>query len=122
MGWWRSRRRGGAGLALLALAVQIVLSFGHIHLEDLRPASAATAAQATPSQPAPAHRQPLPGQPDDDCPICIAIHLAASGVVSVPPAVALPSEFVRIAHPADAARRFFPARYVLFRTRAPPTA
>ena len=38
MVWWRSRRRGGAGLGLLALLVQLVLSFGHIHPEDLRPA------------------------------------------------------------------------------------
>jgi hypothetical protein len=121
MAWWRSRRRGGAGLALLALAVQIVLSFGHLHLQDLQPGLAAATAYAEPFDRAPAHRQG-PGVPDNGCPICIAMHLTASGVVSVPPAVVVPSEYNRIAHQTSAMRRFSPARYVLFRTRAPPAA
>lgn len=121
MRWWRSRRRGGAGLALLALVVQVVLSFGHLHLDDLRPVSSATT-QAASFHPAPAHRRLPPGAPEDDCPICVVMHLAASGVVSAPPAIAIPTGFSPIAHSSDAARHFSPARYVLFRTRAPPAA
>jgi len=120
MDWWRSRRRGGAGLGLLALLVQIVLSFGHIHPEDLRPASAppvAALAHQSPSQP-----DTPPGHPDDHCPICMAVQLAASGLVATPPVVTIPSEFSRVAHPATAPRDITVARYVLFRTRAPPTA
>ena len=115
MAWWRSRRRRGAGLALLALLVQIVLSFGHLHLQDLAPAPAATAAVP---QTAPAHSPP--GHPDNDCPICIAIHMAASGLVAVPPAIAAPHELGRITQTWHAARDISVARYVLFRTRAPP--
>ena len=52
----------------------------------------------------------------------MAVQLAAAGVASTPPVVALPSAFARIAHPAAAARDITVARYVLFRTRAPPLA
>jgi hypothetical protein len=120
MSWWRSRRRCGAGLGLLALLVQIILSFGHIHPEDFGPPAArpiAALAHQSPSQP-----EAPPGHPDDHCPICMTVQLAAAGVVSTPPVVALPSTFARIAHPAAAARDITVARYVLFRTRAPPLA
>ncbi|HLH87116.1 MAG TPA: hypothetical protein VKX28_01555 [Xanthobacteraceae bacterium] len=120
MNWWRSRRRCGAGLGLLALLVQNVLAFGHIHPEDFQPATArpmAALAHQSPSQP-----DTPPGQPDDHCPICMAVQLAAVGVVSTPPVVALPSEFVRVTHSATVAREISVARYVLFRTRAPPIA
>ena len=101
--------------------MQIVLSFGHLHLQDIAPAPA-TAAVASASLPhtAPAHRHLPPGQPDDDCPICVAIHMAASGLVAVPPALAAPSELGRITQTWHAARDISVARYVLFRTRAPP--
>ena len=123
MAWWRSRRRRGAGLGLLALLVQIVLSFGHLHLQDIAPAPAAAAsAAASLAQTAPAHRHLPPGLPDDDCPICAAIHVAASGLVAVPPVLAAPSELGRITQTWHAVRDIPVARYVLFRTRAPPVA
>jgi hypothetical protein len=118
MAWWRSRRRRGAGLGLLALLVQIVLSFGHLHLQDIAPA----AASASLAQTAPAHRHLPPGLPDDDCPICAAMHVAASGLVAVPPVLVAPSEFGRITQTWHAVRDVPVARYVLFRTRAPPVA
>jgi hypothetical protein len=121
MNWWRSRRRGGAGLGLLALLVQIVLSFGHLHLQDIRPAAAAPAPKVALSRPEPAQQHVPPGLPDDDCPICMAVHMAASGLVSVPPALSLPTEFSRIAHSTRPARDITVARYILYRTRAPPT-
>jgi hypothetical protein len=119
MSWWRSRRRGGAGLGLLALLVQIVLSFGHIHAEDFQPAARPVAALAHQS---PSYPKTPPGHPDDNCPICMAVQLAAAGVVAAPPILALPSAFIRIAHRATVAHDISVARYVLFRTRAPPIA
>jgi hypothetical protein len=121
MAWWRSRRRVGAGLCLLALLVQIVLSFGHLHLQDIARAPAVTAPHSAALAQS-KHRQAPPGQPDDDCPICMAVHMAASGLVSAPPAIAIPIEFARIVHISRTARDFSVTRYVLFRTRAPPVA
>jgi hypothetical protein len=117
---WRSRRRLGAGLGLLALVVQLALSFGHLHLKDTGLVSVAAPALAGHSLPSP--QQIPPGHPDDDCPICIALHLAAAGVAPLAPSIALPSEFTEKVQPPSAVRLLSPVRYVLFRTRAPPTA
>jgi hypothetical protein len=120
MDWWRSKRRSGAGLALLALLVQIVLSFGHLHLQDLRAPETVAVAQA--AQPDTSQHHPSPALPDDDCPICMAMHMAAAGVVAAPPAIAVPTAFSRIDRAAPTAPDVAVARYILFRTRAPPTA
>ena len=47
MGWFRSRARLGSYLALLALAFQLALSFGHVHLDHVAPASAGAMAIAS---------------------------------------------------------------------------
>src|SRR5262245_32631294 len=39
MGWLRSRSRWGSYLALFALAFQLALSFGHVHIEGGEPLS-----------------------------------------------------------------------------------
>ena len=45
MRWFRTRSRWGSCLALVALALQLALSFGHIHLKDVlgEPHSSASA-------------------------------------------------------------------------------
>jgi hypothetical protein len=40
MGWFRSRSRLGSYLALFALAFQLAVSFGHVHLDHIAPTSA----------------------------------------------------------------------------------
>jgi hypothetical protein len=42
MSWFRSHARLGSCVALLALALQLVLSFGHIHRKDILAVSAPT--------------------------------------------------------------------------------
>lgn len=129
MHWWRSKRRAGVGLGLFALSVQLILSFGHIHPQDVLPPSAFAAVptvllfsganiSATPAE----HHAPN-GLPDDDCPICMAMHIAASGLLPAPPIVVLPSDFDRVSK--NAAFEEFNLgvrRYALFQTRAPPLA
>jgi hypothetical protein len=132
MHWWRSKRRSGVGLGLFALAVQLLLSFGHIHAQDVLPPSAFAAVPATPLLPGAKianissvpteHRAPN-GLPDDDCPICMAMHMTASGLLPVPPFAVVPIDFDRVAkntpfEELDLSVR----RYALFRTRAPPFA
>jgi hypothetical protein len=92
MGWFRSRARWGSYLALFALAVQLALSFGHVHLEDgtpvvghasalfaVHPANAAAAVD-------PAGKE-FPALADDHCPICTLIHLAGTLVPATAPAL-----------------------------------
>jgi hypothetical protein len=83
MGWFRSNRRMGGGLALIALVIHLVLSFGHLHVATSENAVAATLASAEQTLSVPgAPAQPLthPGLADP-CAICANIHLAASLLV-----------------------------------------
>jgi hypothetical protein len=129
MQWWRSKRRAGVGLGLFALAIQLILSFGHVHPQDVLSPSAVAAASTTLLFPGaklssvPAQHRTPNGLPDDDCPICMAMHITASGLLPTPPSVVLPSEFARVSKNA-ALEKFDLSvrRYALFQTRAPPFA
>ena len=85
MHWFRWNRRRTTYAALFALALQLALSFGHVHLGDVALGSSAAAAQK-PSEPA----APAGTVPDGDegCAICAIIGLA--GTPLVPDAPALP--------------------------------
>jgi hypothetical protein len=120
----RSIRRLGAGLGLFALLLQLALSFGHVHPEDLPGVSAAsTAAVAGKVQSAnPAQDRHTPGTPHDDCPICAAMHLAGTIVLPDPPALAVPAQFTVTVFLADDLVAIVIPRRLPFQTRAPPTA
>ncbi len=127
MGWVRGHKRHGALLALAALAFQIVLSFGHVHLDSVGQASApghhavahnVTAANASPQAPA-----QNPGTDDDYCAICASIYLASTSLVAAPPVpMPVPLQFSRIEHVFAAEHGFDTPRVTAFRSRAPPTA
>lgn len=85
MKWFRSNIRHGTRLALLALSIQFVLSFGHFH--------AIAPAQATPLAAHLEHatRDAPPSNPDSDqaadlCAICAVVAMVNSAM----PAPALP--------------------------------
>jgi hypothetical protein len=114
MNWVRSNIKHGSRLALFALALQFVLSFGHFH---------GLAAQAAPAvqslQQAPFDRDS--DQPSHDaCEICAVIAMAGTGLSATPPLLALPQavEFLYLTT-ATGFVRFDPAR-VAFQPRAPP--
>jgi hypothetical protein len=126
MNWFRSRIQSGARLALFALAVQMVLSFGHMHRDDLGlpplPASDQTqiafdAARAQAKQSADRNQQPARG---DYCPICDSMALIATAVPSLPPVLIVPAPIRQIwPDPAHLTRA--PTRLALsFQARAPP--
>jgi hypothetical protein len=124
MRWFRANIRFGSRLALFALAVQVVLSFGHVHFSDLGGTASANAVVASgvdgPIKKAPGHP---PGTPfDPACAICALIQLASTSTPSVPP-VLLPPTVVGVftlATPEQAALAASPP--ASFRARAPPFA
>jgi hypothetical protein len=118
---WQSRRRIAAAVGLMAMLLQLCVSFGHVHAGDLlRAVSLQTSGCATPSD---CSRKVPPGLPDDDCPICAAVHMAATGVPPTPPTLALPAEFATLAHrPFIVAFHGAARRHSPFQTRAPPLA
>jgi hypothetical protein len=101
MGWGHRYRRHGAYLALLALALQIVLSFGHVDLGGIVGPAHLTLAgkQNTAVTQAP---QPGPAQSSGDdnvyCPICASIFLVSNSFVSEPPKLPVPDGFERTIH------------------------
>ena len=125
MGWVHRYRRLGASLALLALALQIVLSFGHVDLGGIVGPThlALSGKQNTAVAQAP---QPGPTQTSGDtegyCPICASIFLVANSFVSNPPKLPVPEGFERTIHSISIDRGIFPPRSVVFRSRAPPAA
>jgi hypothetical protein len=89
-------------LALMALAVQLVLSFGHIHTgqvhtgqvhtDGLAHATTVIAQADSEHAPvAPAHH----GGVVDDCAICASIHLAGTLLSASPPVLAVPPPIAR---------------------------
>ena len=121
MGWLRSNRRYYGYLSLATLALQIVLSSGHVHLGVARASSIATVSDM--AAPAP---QPLPTQPGDHgigcCAICAAINLAANSFVPSVPQLEVPIAWQRIEHSDWPALVFVALRATPFQSRAPPSA
>jgi len=118
MRWIRRNSRFGSWTAILALAIQLVLSFGHVHFESFQGSSAVIASSS----------QPQSNTSDDDergaghkfCAICVALNLTSSSVL---PTVELPAtpvdhshQWISALHPAQ----FSESLYFLFQPRAPP--
>jgi hypothetical protein len=127
MDWVHRHKRHGAVLALAALALQIVLAFGHVHLNlrgsvgDMRAPIAAphyrSLAQTSPQAPA-----QNPSDDDDYCAICASIFLASTSFTPAPPALPVPVDFQRIERSFDNARGCAEPRRFAFQSRAPPAA
>ncbi len=123
MGWVDRHKRHGAVLGLIALALQIVLTFGHVHLRDVAQGSQAAvsehAALAQTKSQAPGQN---PGDADDYCAVCASIFLASSAFAPAPPQLPVPANFQRVEHSFNAARPLAEPPRLAFRSRAPPTA
>jgi hypothetical protein len=123
MRWFRANAKFGGRLALFALALQIALSFGHIHREDIygpARATAAIAAAAVADNSAPSDRSSK--HSDDYCAICATMSLLGSSFVATAPQLPLPVVSHFIDHVDRVAAIFVPTRRASFQSRAPPAA
>jgi len=118
MRWFRANVRVGAWCALVAMALQLALTFGHVHASVGSAASPWLTAQS-PAAPSDGPRVPLKPL-IDHCAICAVIHMAGAGVP--PAAVSLP-----LPRPVTAARLSFSgnseptsSRPLRVRARGPP--
>ncbi|HLN11515.1 MAG TPA: DUF2946 family protein [Xanthobacteraceae bacterium] len=128
MRWFRANRRSCGWLALFALAVQIGLSFGHLHADDdghriVGPIVAALSGGNVPTDagpvPRPADHEPH-GLADDTCAICAVMALASSLVLPEAPALALPAGVLDAPAP-DRSAALAPGDHPLQpRARSPP--
>jgi len=122
MGWFRSNRGIAAWAAFFALACQLVLSFGHVHVGNFSAGSAAWVTTETgdvsPSSP---EKNPadLAG---DFCAICANISLVGTVVLPILAILLLPGFFIETLHWSFAARKPDPFDYLPFSARGPPHA
>jgi hypothetical protein len=130
MNFVHRHKRRGALLALAALALQITLAFGHVHLNDLHlrgVSGGSDGAKIAPHHTMLAQTSPqAPAQnsnDDDYCAICASIFLVSNSFTPAPPAVPVPVGFQRIEHSFDHARGCIEQRRrFAFQSRAPPAA
>jgi hypothetical protein len=115
MKWFRSNIRHGARFALIALAVQFALSFGHFH---------GIVAQAAPS--IQSAQQQLPAshhdsdQPNEPCAICATIALANTVLLATPPLLLLPPAAGLLCLSTDTAFVHLSSASAAFQPRGPP--
>jgi hypothetical protein len=123
MRWVRTKKRSSTWIALAAMALQLVLSFAHIHLEKLANTSAiesvATAGVAA-SRQGPA--QHPANEADDYCAICAAVHLTSSSLLPDAPQLPVPLASQTIAHSGYFNFTFISPQRAAFQSRAPPLA
>ena len=131
MKWFRRNIRTGSRLALFALLLQFVLSFGHFHFNG---ALAAPAIQTLTDL---AHAQGLAdaaserqqgGNHDTDqpsgepCAICAVMSMANQLVFATPAVLPLPDAIELYFLPTDARFDHLGSTWSAFRSRAPPVS
>jgi hypothetical protein len=118
MYWFRSRSRSSSFLALFALALQLVLTFGHVHLGAAGNAAAniEISADNTPSP----DSKDTPDGADHYCAVCALIHLGGTLVLAEPPALSVPGASVGWIPPTAPNPVTFVSTLAAFAARAPP--
>src|SRR6266702_976356 len=135
MKWFRKHLKHGSRLALFALAIQFVLSFGHFHA-SAAPALATgvtqanldytrtLAAKATSSDAAKTQQPSTPDtdHPTDACAICAVISLANNVLFATPPLLQLPQAVELPYLTTDAEFIHLNSLHPAFQSRAPPAS
>ena len=116
MHWFRARLRSSSFVALFALALQLALSFGHVHLDSI---SGQTPAQIEISSTASGDTS---DHADGYCAICAIVHLAGALVHPNAPSLALPVAFAQVQLTAAAILQAPIQVTAFFAARAPPLA
>ena len=124
MKWFRSNIKQGSRLALFALAIQFVLSFGHFHgvahaAPAIKSGVVVTAHAARPHQ-APASNPDSDRHSNDGCAICAVMAMANAVLFSTPPLLELPQAVEFLYRTTDAEFVHLNSVRVAFQPRAPP--
>jgi hypothetical protein len=128
MNWFRSNIRTGARLALVALLVQLALSFGHVHgfapqaasaTQSVLPADQAADSKAARQQAPSKHDSDHPG---DTCAICAVMAMASTVLFSTPPILLLPDAVEIVHRITDAEFAHLKSAGTAFQPRAPPAS
>ena len=108
----------GSWLALIALALNLALSFGHIHAIGGHQRNALVAAVAPSDGGQTGHHND--GLADDRCPICMAASAVGTALAASAPALPHPVAYVLVDRSVDPTLAFVEQPKAAFRSRAPP--
>jgi hypothetical protein len=116
MNWVRTHIRNGSTLALFALAIQMLLAFGHYHAGHAQAAPHGASIELTQLPSAPVHDQ----HAADHCDICAVISMAGTMLATSPPVLVLPlaTDFRLVDARTQVIHRG--ASDIAFQPRAPP--
>lgn len=130
MKWFRSKIRHGARLALFAMLVQFVLTFGHSHwfaqAAPLAQSQLADSVKGIASPDSAAIQKQSPTNPDrehpgdDNCAICAVVAMAGTVVFATPPLLHLPQVVELLYRTTDAEFLHLESAKHAFQSRAPP--
>jgi hypothetical protein len=124
-------RSWGGWLATFALCFQLVISAGHVHLDDITGLPDATLIghgagavfdTVRRADNGPASTDPQAGTATDICAICAAMQMVATAVTALPPALRLPLLPNGAPDAAGVPRLADALPFPLFQPRAPPSA
>jgi len=122
MRWFRDNVRHGSWLALVAIAINLALSFGHVHVAGQVSDRGLIAAVlgTTDHGKAPGHSDDP--QADYLCPICIASSAIANALASSPPAILLQLTATVVDRPIPPVRLAVLLPRAAFQSRGPPVS
>jgi hypothetical protein len=129
MHWFRSHSRLSSGLAIFSLALQLALSFGHIHLKNIvgtAHVSTSIAASAPASLSDEQHARATPTDrtshehEDEYCAVYAINNLLGSAQTTQPPPLPLPCAFRFVGLSASYDADLTELHHGLSRARAPP--
>ena len=123
MRWFRDTIRQGSWLALIALAINLGLSFGHFHAIDGKASGrgiAAVAASIASLDDSQKQGNPDDGHADYLCPICMAAAAMANLLASAPPALSLEFANVTIDRTIEPVLVLVEPPRAAFQSRGPP--
>jgi hypothetical protein len=121
MNWFGAKTRQATSFALFALAINLALSFGHIHLEGFRGSETNVGVLLSAISHA-SNGQPVKhdGHPDDLCPICMARAALGTGLATTPPVLLLDFSYITV-EPIFVADLAIPQQpRANFQSRGPP--
>jgi hypothetical protein len=118
MRWIRGNIRHASWLALLALAINFALSFGHTHFAGPYSENGRIIAAVGVSD----HANPLnhSDHPDYLCPICLAASAIGNGLASTSPAIPLQLSETFADRPVEPVRLAVASPRASFQPRGPP--
>ena len=120
MRWFHTNRRLSGTLALLALALQMTLAFGHVHLRDVARASRAAFSESQATNVDPPGNHNTGHATNDYCLICANISVASTAMPTSHVALSLPINSTKTSHGHFRSTSYSHFEHALFHARAPP--